>query len=195
MPVIAAAASASASPKGSYISIASAKITSTTGAITFSNIPQGYQDLFISATIRTDPTTFSQSSLTYYVNPGVASATAGFSVTNLRTYGGGTAQSTRYTTTTTVYGFSFAESVLPTMMSAPNLFSSAQAHIFNYSSTTRFKTAILSNAGETINSGSMHLAACLWQNTAAITGLQLATNGNFVAGTTLSLYGIRSVGQ
>jgi len=181
--------------KGAYVPIASAKITSTSGAIQFNNIPQGYQDLFISATIRTDPTTYYQSSLTYYVNPGVASGTAGFSVTNLRTYGGGTVQSTRYTTASPVFGFSFAESCLPTMMSAPDLFSSAQAHIFNYSNTSRFKTAILSNAGETINSGSMHLAACLWQSTTAINALQLATNGNFVAGTTFSLYGIRSVGQ
>jgi hypothetical protein len=44
-------------------------------------------------------------------------------------------------------------------------------------------------------SGVTTLNACLWQSTAAITSLTVAAYGNFVAGSSAALYGIRTVGQ
>ena len=66
--------------------------------------------------------------------------------------------------------------------------------IFNYASTSTYKT-ILSKAATDINgSGETSVIVGLWRSTAAITSIDLTSNGNgnWAAGSTFALYGIKA---
>jgi len=71
----------------------------------------------------------------------------------------------------------------------------SEAHLLNYASTTTNKSCLIQSAGNVNGSGVSALTIGLWAQTSAITTLQVATYGNFVAGSSAALYGVRSVGQ
>jgi hypothetical protein len=64
------------------------------------------------------------------------------------------------------------------------------AHIMNYSNTTTYKTAITrSNSAPT----GVDAAVGLWRSTSAITSVTVLMNtGNFITGSTFTLYGIKA---
>ena len=73
-----------------------------------------------------------------------------------------------------------------------NTFGSAEAYIPNYAGNTN-KSLSVDTAGETnATTTLMSLAAGLWSNTAAITSVNLTTDGNFVQYSTAYLYGIKN---
>jgi hypothetical protein len=180
---------------GAVVPLNYAKLNSTQNTILFSNIPHNYQDLFCVVSGRSDGA-YTTGSLTFYLNSDLgASGTAGYSVTNLLGTGS-SATSYRATTSTPVYGFSFADSsVVPAANSTAGVFASYELHILNYANSSKFKTGLIRAANDLNGSGITGLASCLWQNTSAISSIMLATNANWVAGTTISLYGIRTIGQ
>ena len=62
---------------------------------------------------------------------------------------------------------------------------------FNYSNTTTFKTMIA--RGGRGNTDGLAFMCNLWRNTAAITSItSLTTSGNYIAGSTFHLYGIKA---
>ena len=73
-----------------------------------------------------------------------------------------------------------------------NTFGSAEVYIPNYTNSTN-KSLSVDTVGETnATTTLMSLAAGLWSNTAAITSVNLTTDGNFVQYSTAYLYGIKS---
>jgi hypothetical protein len=64
-------------------------------------------------------------------------------------------------------------------------------NVMNYANTTTYKTSI-SRGNNSANRVRAYVA--LWRNTAAITSIQIITNGaiNFATGSTFTLYGIAS---
>jgi hypothetical protein len=75
---------------------------------------------------------------------------------------------------------------------AAGVFSSAEVDIFNYSSTSTYKTAIARNSLEEGTTGVTELNAGTWANNAAVTYIDVATNGVWAGGSTATLYGIKA---
>jgi hypothetical protein len=185
MPISPAAVSSSAM-HGAVVPIAYAVANGTSSTISFTNIPQNYQDLMIVGFARSDNST--STGFSYYLN---SAGLGNFSQT-LLIGNGSSASSARYTTSN-CYGV--VSPLLPFSTSTSGVFSSTELHILNYTNSTTYKTSILRNACDLNGSGETDLIVNTYLSTSPITLMNIATNGNFVSGTKFALYGIRTVGQ
>ena len=177
---------------GAYVPIGYTSLTSSAGNIAFNNIPQGYQDLFLVAYIRSDYTssgTFSGAS--FYANN--ASSTANYSTTVLNA-SQAAVSSYQQTTSTPSYGFTGVVAA-PTILSSPYMFGQYEVHILNYSNSVYNKTALIRASADINGTGTLGASAALWAVTSPITSISVGVNGNLMAGSSVALYGIRSVGQ
>jgi hypothetical protein len=182
MPILPAVSSSAM--HGAVVPIASATVTgSTTANISFTGIPQNYQDLYC-VCYSAATTTGVYLNLIYNND-----ASAIYSRTYL--YGNGSsAYSTRTTSETAAY---WTTGALP---NTTNLFQSSIFNVLNYASTNTFKTLIGREANDANGSGITSLIGSLYRSTSAITSLTInTTSAYFAAGTTIRLYGIRTVGQ
>jgi hypothetical protein len=173
---------------GAVVPIAKILGTGAATDVAFLNIPQIYQDLMLVMYVRTDNA--SSSGVNLYFNGVYNSSTSGF--TNLQ--GNGTSPtSNRFSNTT-----SFPIGLAPFSSSTSNLFSSGTTHILNYAASGIYKTVLTRWADDRNGSGDTRLNVGSWLNsTGAITQINIATygQGNWVTGSTFTLYGIRTVGQ
>jgi hypothetical protein len=156
----------------------------STSQTIFNNIPQTFQDLMIVFSLRT--TWSAQStSISMIVNNTYSSI---YSWTEL-TGNGSAAGSARITGanygSTSQYGAAAASST-------SGIFASNVFHILNYTNSTTFKTVLMRGAADTNGAGGTNLTASLVQTTSPIQQLLIQTNGNFVAGSTIALYGVRA---
>ena len=145
--------------------------------ITFSSIPQGYTDLKIAITARSEGT--STSAILLRLN---GSATNG---TIRAIEGNGTAASSWSDTQ------SYAGNIPPSTYTA-NTFANNEVYIPNYTSSN-FKSSSVDSVTENNATAVLtDLQANLWSSTAAVTSIVLAPNGtnNFAQHTTATLYGI-----
>jgi hypothetical protein len=188
MPISLASTSAG-SMHGAMVPIATYTASGSSNYIALTNIPQVYQDLFLVINARSSNTgTTSAYSTWFNAQP---SSSTNFSQTFLD--GNGSAgTSGRNTTSTPTYGVAVN---FPGASSTSGIFGSAEIHILNYRNTSTYKTILQRSAADLNGSGITELAVNLWQNTSAITEIDFSGTGNFVSGTTLNLYGIRTVGQ
>ena len=189
MPV--SLASNSAPMKGALVPIASQTVTgSTTTDVTFTNIPQIYQDLMIvSYARRTDAATLANLFITPYYS-GIPATPQ--SATNLIS-DGSTASSTRVSNQDAAY-----VGLVPANSATSGIFGSATWHCLNYANTSTFKTTICRSASDLNGSGNTRLTVNLTRGLSGITTVNCSTFSSsiyWVAGTTFSLYGIRSIGQ
>lgn len=150
----------------------------------FGNIPQTFQDLMLVYSLRT---TWSAqtTSISMIVNNSYSSI---YSWTEL-SGNGSAAASARVNAVN--YGvtsqFGAAAASAPSGVFASNIF-----HILNYTNSSTFKTVLMRGAADTNGSGGTNLSAGLVQTTSPVSQLLIQTNGNFVAGSTIALYGVRA---
>ena len=158
----------------------SSTVVSTTGSVTISSIPNTYQDLMLIVSARTDSSTLTSALLRFNGDSG-----SNYSSTML--IGNGTsATSERYSNESFVrIGYAIGSSQLA------SAYASQSIHILNYANTSTNKTIIARDASDTNGSGITQLSAGLWRNTTAISSITYATS--LVAGSTVTLYGIRAV--
>ena len=176
---------------GAVVPIAYVNLSSPGINITFSNIPQTYQDLMLVAFARnTQAVTINGMNL--YIN--TTSQSPNYWSQTTLTGNGSSVASTRGTTTTIEYG---ATLDMPGSTSTSGVYGSVVYHILNYTNTTTYKTVLGRNANDQNGSGSVQLAAALFSQTAAVTTLQIGAGygANYSAGTTFALYGVRTVNQ
>lgn len=193
MPII--PISGSAVGKGALVPIATSTVVNTTTVdITFTNVPQIYQDLYIVFQgRRTDAALTSNVFITAY---GAGSIGTAFSTTVFES-NGATASSYRYTSQSGVYS-----GICPASQAPVGMFGSLIGYVFNYASTTTNKTSIF-KYGSDINSPTggetrQGLRVGMLNNTNNVTTVNATTfNGSiyWTPGTTMSLYGVRRVGQ
>jgi hypothetical protein len=176
-----------------YEPIATQTLGSAAASVTFSSIPATYTDLILAASIRSDAVTFNNMNFPILRLNG--DSTSGFySVTSLysrNTGSGDTANSGRSSSQNEInFG-----GVVTTSMSA-STFSPWIAHFLNYSNTTTYKTVLnrIASASNLTSSDGSSAGVGLWRNTAAITSISLTatSSGNFVIGSTFTLYGIKA---
>jgi hypothetical protein len=158
---------------------------STTRQISFSNIPQGYQDLKIVWYGRSITGSSSDT-----MNFDFLDSSTLYSETRL----GGTGSSTYSDRATARSNLDIG--TCPGASATSGIFANAELDILNYANTSTYKTILIRCANDQNGSGYAQLNVGLWSNTNAITSLRLypATN-NFTSGSSVTLYGIRTVGQ
>jgi hypothetical protein len=168
---------------GAVVPIAYKLVSSTTSSIAFSNIPQGYQDLYI--VINGIGSSTGPGNTIIQLNSDTGS---NYSNTVLNG-NGSSASSARYTSQTLIY-LDYSGTLRTTNPST------ITTHILNYANSSTYKTVLARSAGDNNGSGETNLVTGLWRNTSAITALNINGSGNsFAAGTTIELFGIRTVGQ
>jgi hypothetical protein len=174
-----------------YEPITTQTLSSAAASVTFSGITGSYTDLVLVATLRADAVTYNNMNFPLLT---MNSTTTGYSLTSIyerNTGGGNTAASSRDSNAATI---NFGGVVTTNM--ASNIFAVWTAHFMNYSNTTTYKTILnrIASASNLSNSDGLSAGVGLWRNTAAITSITLApsSSGNFVAGCTFTLYGIKA---
>jgi hypothetical protein len=155
--------------------IATTELTGSQSTITFSSIPQGYTDLKVVVSARCD------------------AANTAFKIrfngatTNLSTrylYGSGSTAAS-YTEGSNIYGYENSSTF------TTNAFSSTEIYIPNYTSSNAKSVSVDAVTENNATTAEMALFAGLWNNTAAITSIDLVSNtGNLVQYSTATLYGI-----
>jgi len=172
----------------SLIILQSAVVTSATGAVTFSNIPSGYQNLQIKAYSRGDYNPGANTTGTLYMRFNGDSTTTNYYNTYFRSDGysisNGNSQATGLATMT---------STLPLSQALASTFGFNMIDIMDYASTTKSKTwKAIGGVNQNVAATNANFSAVnsgIWVPTSAITSITLLTDGNHVAGSRFDLYG------
>jgi hypothetical protein len=161
-----------------YEPIATTTLSSAQSSVTFSSISGSYTDLILVCSPA--QTTQGQGDLQFRFN----SDTGGnYSFTRL--IGSGSAASSSRATNTSFINFEYYGYPSDTLGNSVQI-----VQIMNYSNTTTYKTALgRPNSAET----GLEASVGLWRSTAAITSITgFMSAGTLKAGSTFSLYGIKS---
>ena len=173
--------------QSTYVNLGSAVVSTngTTSDIGFASIPQTYTDLRLVVQFRTDYSNANIAAL--YFNSD--SAITNRSDTYLM-YSGSTLSSGRETTVSRMQVAT--GNTTPYASTTADMYGVAVIDILNYSNSVTNKTILWRYSGDANGSGSTAIAVGTIQNTAAINFVHIATYavGNWVAGTTATLYGI-----
>ena len=166
------------------------KIASTTvgsgGAanVTFSSIPQTYNDLCIIGSARM---TSAYNNVEYYMIINGDSSTV-YSGTLLQAFGT-TANSPRTSNTTYANNFN-----APAASVTTGMFGNMTMYLPNYTNTSAFKTYVQDSVSEifTNTNNNLMLSAGLYRSTAAVSNLIMLPTGNWAQHTSFTLYGIKN---
>lgn len=168
-------------PIGKYVS------DGTSAGTTFVNIPQGYQDLMLVVSGR-GTRAVNNDHILIAVN---VDTSLNYSYTYLTTDG-----STTSSARGTAGGFGVMFACLGGLNSTTGVFGSGVTLIPNYSNSSTYKTMLSKCGVDNNGSGQIMYTANMYKaNTNPITSLYCVTYTNLVAGSTITLYGVRSVGQ
>jgi hypothetical protein len=162
-----------------YELIEAKTLTTTTASITFSAIPATYTDLKVSLSARTTAT----GDYRIFVYPN--GSTTNLSSKNLYA-DGSSAASVSYSNG--AIGF-----LIDAANETANTFGNGDIYFPNYSSANAKSFSLDGAAENNATSAYSGLAAGLWNNTSAISSLQIApTQGSFVQYSSFYLYGIKN---
>jgi hypothetical protein len=167
-----------------------ASVTGFSGAsaqVVMSNIPQIYQDLMVVYSLRTTWSAFF-TSISVILNGDFSTL-----YSNTEILANGSTTSTGRVSNIN-YGVSSNHAAVGAS-AATGIFSAGTLQILDYTNTSKFKTGIFKSAVDGGTSGGVSASIGLYRSTAAINSIMIQTNGNYVAGSTFTLYGIKAVGQ
>ena len=171
------------------------ELSSLTSSVTFSSIPADFTDLYILASMRSSDTA---STFEGGYDPWLFrynGSDTGY--TNRELYGTGAAVGT--TTDPNRSGNTYVTGIwarcgnygVSNANNTSNVFSTGSFYITNYASSNYKSTSAEMVRENNSTYGNQHMNALLWSNTAAITSISFALGlGQFVSGTTFTLYGI-----
>jgi hypothetical protein len=166
-----------------YILISSNVLSTTAASVTFSAIPSTYTDLVLRYSARNDDTT---TILGVRFNGDTAT---NYSTTILRGNGSSASSLSYNTTRTQLFE---QDGVEPSTMTA-NTFVNAEIYIPSYLASQNKPSSNFTVTEDNSTTSFISAIANLWRNTAAITSINLYSNGgNLVAGSSFYLYGIKN---
>jgi len=175
------ASNAAGAMHGALVPIRSLTVSSA-GSVLISNIPSVYRDLLLVVSARTDSSTLTSGLLR------LNGDTSSIYSSTMFIGNGTTAVSERYSNESFVrVGYAIGSTQLA------STYASQVIHILNYASTSTNKVVLARDANDVNGSGLIQLSAGLYRSTTAISSITYATT--LVAGSTVHLYGIRTVGQ
>ena len=157
-----------------YESIATYTVPSSQSSVTFSSIPQTFTDLVLVTTVIT--TTGTIADLRTRIN-----SDAGNNYSRIVMSANGSAVGTGQNVNVPyAYG----------MLSTSSNWTTNTMHFMNYSNTTTFKTILFRGNDTAVQTTA---GVDLWRSQTAITNLVFDNNiGDFITGSTLTLYGIKA---
>jgi hypothetical protein len=168
---------------GAMVPIGSQSFAGATASISFLNIPQTYQDLYVVVYGR-DSRAVTTESMLYAINNDTSGV---YSYSWL--YGtGASAASSRQSN----QGFYVAASQLTGASATAGIFGSGITHILNYANSSNFKTFLSRGSADLNGSGETTLVTGLYRSTNPVTSLQVVSYNNLDTGSTITLYGIRA---
>lgn len=148
------------------------------GTMSFSNIPQSGTDLLLLVSARS---TNNLAGLTYYARLNGSAANA---YVHRSLIGNGTNPSSDTATNTYIYMGNINQAG-----NTANTFNSTALYISNYTSSNQKSMSLDTVTENNATQAFQHIHALLWQNTAAITSIDVSEfNNSFAQGTTASLY-------
>jgi hypothetical protein len=156
-----------------------ATVSTSAASYTFSSIPSSYTDLVLVISARSTKTTATSDTTSIRFNGDTGS---NYSNTNL--YAISTPVSNRRSNDSQWFA-----GEMSTDGEASNIFTPLIVNILNYSNTSTYKVSVdrVSNA----SLPQVGISSCLWRSTSAINSITIyPAGGNFVSGSTLTLYGI-----
>ena len=160
-----------------YTLIEAKTLGTTTASITFTSIPQTYDDLLIKFSTRDNTASYINN-----MNININGSAANFSARTIMLLGGGVSSGTETT------NLAFSTSATATA----NTFTNGEAYFPNYtlSNNKSYSADSASENNNATNTGAIYEAG-LWSQTAAITEITFAPSAaSFVANSTFYLYGI-----
>jgi hypothetical protein len=161
--------------------IQTVELASAQKVIQFNSIPQDYSDLYVVISGRSDRTSDARDELFIQFN----GDTSNYSSRSLR--GSGSAADT---VTSTAAGITRIN--LPSATTTSNTFGNGSMYILNYNSNIAKSISVDSVMENNATFSFQDIVAGLWNNTSPITRLSVFPEvGNFTAGSTISLYGVR----
>jgi hypothetical protein len=178
------ATTAPSSMHGAVVPLAYAT-ASGTSSVYFGSIPQTYQDLYVVVYSR-DATSGTTTTLFTFLN---SDSTSLYSYTYLQ--GDGASATSGRASNTNPFGV--ASQIASGATSG--IFASNTMHILNYTNTSTYKTILGRSASDANGSGNTRLYAGLYRSTSAITAVTINAASTFTAGSTVALYGVRTVNQ
>ena len=168
---------------GAMVPIRSEALTGSISDVKFTSIPQTYQDLFFVVYGRSDYAA-ADVLVQSYVNDDFSSL---YSTTRLE--GDGANASSSRSTSNAGYALGY----VPGGSATSGIFGSVTGHLLNYTGSTN-KTVISRYAADRNGAGRTGFHVGLYRSTSPVTILGIATYGvgNWVAGSQITLYGIRA---
>jgi hypothetical protein len=169
-----------------YESIATVTLTGTQSTISFNSIPSTYKHLQLRYMARSTRETFSADNALMRIN----GATSNYARHNLAG-DGSTAYAGNTASTTHLWLGQLSSTV------TANIFGVGVVDILDYTNTNKFKTirslgAVDLNGINNTIGGSINLWSGLYQNTVAVSSIQLSCQSlDYASGTTFALYGIK----
>ena len=156
-------------------------LTSAQATINLTSIPQTFTDLLVTFSLRTD-----RASLIDFFQLRVNGTTTGYSQRFLEGNGSSVISSVE-----TGQDKLLLETINGATSTA-NTFSNSSLYIPNYTGSTNKTMSLNAVHEDNASTARQRLDAILWSNTSAITSLNLLlfSSRNYVAGSTISLYGI-----
>lgn len=178
-------AAAGAGGGGSFESIATATLSTAASSISITSIPSTYQHLQLRCRVQSTANTGNIREVNLTINSDTGTNYARHSLVG----DGSTAFANGSATRANIN-----HQWCPDQSLGSTFWGVACFDFHDYASTSKFKTVRLLAGGEQNNSayGRLILGSGLWQSTSALTSISLAPDsGNFSAGTTIALYGIK----
>lgn len=166
--------------------IESQSLQSSAASVTFSNIPQTYKTLILLTSLRTTQTAIASNALVTFNG-----SASGYS--ERLVYGNGLVAASASRSSQASIAWT---NLLSGASGTSNTFGNAMMVIPNYTSTTVNKPFSSDSVNENNTGGgneaNQYLDAGIWANTNAITSITLTcdSGGNFVFGSTFTLYGL-----
>lgn len=169
-------------PTGAIVPIATSTL-SVAGGFSFSNIPQGYQDLELVIQCQYAGSGFFGSYMA--LNDNSPSGLTSF----IRMFSDGASVATDYYTNQTDFNWSTMSGVNST-----NIFASQKYYFSNYSSTNKWKSIISKASSDTNGSGYSFLSLGSYRNNSPITKITFGASGysNLSIGSKATLFGIKA---
>ena len=158
-----------------------ATVSTSAASYTFSSISSTYTDIVLIGSVKSDKTTANSDTITFRLN-----GDTGSNYSNTILIGNGsTATSARRSNDAQWYAGEVSSNG-----DTSGIFSPVIAHFQNYANTTTKKTVLFrTNAVNT----DVRASVGLWSSTSAINSITIyPAGGNFVSGSTLTIYGIKA---
>lgn len=169
---------------GAMTRIASTVLSSNASNLTAFNISGTFQDLFMVCSLRA-VNAAATSNVYFAIGNGTPDGGSNYSLTLLRGDGGG-ASTARFTNLT---GGQIG--MIPAANATAGIFGSVIVHILNYT-TSANKTVLSRAAADRNGAGNVDAWVNMWRNSGPVTVIQLGADGQFAAGSSLSLYGLKA---